>query len=463
MSTDFLCLTAHLPNECWEQVLRTLIWESDLPCKHEDTCISVQGLGSLVKVLTQSLLSGLSTCDLSSHQRTHQACHQHCPALVKTHLSSTDTVTQSVLHLYLVVIRYNPLLAADTPVAWLQVSSVCKVLAKAAMQVLGSSPGLNLQDAGNSCHQLGSALLRKWSPCVRQLWLDDNSCNIPGLLSFMEANAGSLRALDLDCFSMLAAAHFNHLMSSCSKVSKIQVTGNHMVSVLPPGVTNLVVDFVNSEDSDPPRWNSLTPAILLHRLARQQCLRVLTLDFSDFPAGIELACSYNLPELHSFGLDLALTDTSMGTDLSWLRRQGCRQLTVCLCVRSVLSIAHRHIIDQLKQIAVSNLTLSWHPPKLPHALQAMWAEVSVSKQVRLTVGKTLFDSASNALGALPRSPQVVMWPSYSGTVSGMQAIFLAGAVVSNPAMKVRLLLGKHTDLCMVGECACPSNLELLHS
>ena len=96
--------------------------------------------------------------------------------------------------------------------------------------MLGASAGLDLCDVGKHC-RLGSSRLREWSPFIRKLLLNDDSCKTPGLTAFMEANAGGLQALDLECFSPLTAAVVDHVIPSCRMVSNLNISGSQVLSL----------------------------------------------------------------------------------------------------------------------------------------------------------------------------------------------------------------------------------------
>ena len=222
-------------------------------------------------------------------------------------------------------------------------------------------------------------------------------------------------------------------------------------------MTQLEVTFGHGPGS---HWDPCTPSVMLCRLARLQLLDQVSLDFSEFQcADIQLACPFLLPELHKFRLALWLNSDSTRVDLSWLHRQPCRKLTVSICVDTDFSNPHRQLIDQLKQAAVSKLILHLCD-KLPYNFWGMWAEVHVSGEVRLEYSKRMFNSASKALQALPCCPRIVI---RAGPASSLerQAFYLSGAAIRSHAIKVQLVLSKHTDLHMVG--GWPPNLVVLHS
>ena len=344
----------------------------------------------------------------------------------------------------------------------LQLSSVCKLLCLAAARVLEASAGLSLCEVGHHC-QLGSSLLRKWSPHVRKLVLSDESFEAPGLSAFVEANGSGLRVLNLWCWELRTAALFDHMIPSCSKVTSLVMNGSQVLSLFPTALTHLDITFEFFDGDQGLRWDPSTPSALICRLARHQHLQHISLDFADHSrADLELACPFLVPELQSFSLGLVLDVKTTGVNLSWLHQQPCRKLMVQVHVCTASPEAHRQLIDQVIQAPVSVLTVHWQGPKLPHRLQSMWAELNIIQEVDLRYkGPELFTSARKALQALPDCPRIVIWADFGTRSPARRAFYLSGAAIRSHATKVQLVLRKHMDLHMVGDY--PPNLEVLHS
>ena len=328
--------------------------------------------------------------------------------------------------------------------------------------MLSSSTGLNLHRVGKLV-QLNSSLLRSWSPLIYKLQLiGDESLQASGLSEFVEANAGGLRALDLTCCSMLAAANIEHLLPSCSKVTDISIYGCQAMSVFPPLLTRLDVTFCFAGVVDGSHWDPSTASALLCRLARQQRVEAIALRFSDYYRGdIQLVSPFLLPELHSFDLDFDLRDDSSRLDISWLHRQPCRKLTVGIHVESNSSHAHMRVIDQLKHAPVSKLVLRWKLSRVPQSLQCYWAGLKVREEVHVRyAGPDLFASARRPLRAIPSCPRIVVRQRSAGTPPDRQAFFVSASAISRQTNQVQLVLSRHLDLHLVGDGAHPRNLEV---
>ena len=343
-----------------------------------------------------------------------------------------------------------------------QVSSVCKTLAIAAARVMGSSAGLNLHGVGKLV-QLDSPLLRRWSPLVRKLQLNgDNAFQAPGLSGFLVANSGGLRALDLTCSSMLAAAHIEHMLCSCSQVTDSHLWGSQAISIFPAALSHLDVTFQFADFTDASHWDRSTVSALICRLAHQQHLEAVALRFSEYHGGdIQLVSPFLLPKLHSFDLDLVLRDDSTGLDLSWLHRQPCRKLTVSIQVDSDSARAHMRVIDQLKHAPVSKLVMRWKLYRVPRSVERHWARLKVREEVQMRCARPdVFTSARQPMRAIPSCPRIVVWQRSSEAPAERQAFFLSASAISREVTQVQLVLSKHLDLHLVGGEAHPRNLEV---
>ena len=328
----------------------------------------------------------------------------------------------------------------------MQVSSVCKTICTAASRILGASYGLDLCGIKMQ-HQLGSSLLKKWSPIVRGLILDDESLKAPGLSDFVAANAGGLQTLELWGSEQPTAVTIDHIIiiMSCSKLTSLDMNVFQLLSVFPETLTHLSVSFGLSSDGS---CFPSSPSDLLWNLADHQLLEDVSFFFTG--ADMELACPFLVPELQSFCLRLVLDVESTRMNLSWLHQQPCRQLTVSIKIISASYDAHRQFVDQLRPAHVSNLVLVWNPPTMPRRIQCMWAELHVSEEVRLDYSDPgLFDSATKALQALPCCPRIVMRAGPASS-SERQAVYLSGAAIRSHVIKVQLILSKRIDLHMVG-------------
>ena len=199
-----------------------------------------------------------------------------------------------------------------------------------------------------------SSLLLAWAQNMRSLTLGEGSLGMPGISAVVEAASSRLEYVSLECNTVLAAAQAGWLLSSCSRRLAVEVEGMHSPTSFPPNMHSLFVCFGSQCVIYESPWDPLMPHALLFSLARQQPpLEQLSLEF-DVPS-VPLGCAFYLPRL-SIELEITLSDDTH-CNLSWLRNQSCRRLSMILHLHTLKPSQHDHIFAQLQPLPLDNLTI----------------------------------------------------------------------------------------------------------
>ena len=281
-----------------------------------------------------------------------------------------------------------------------QASTICKSVRAAARSVVASVGALDLSRAFQLRWQqirLDSALLLSWAPSIERLYLDTHSLNMPGLPAFARAAGDQLHDIRLGCSSMLAVVQAGHVLSSCSGPVALDLVGSYAPSALPPNMLSLRVELVGiASHSLLTHCDPSTPQALMYSAARH-CSSLKRVSLACKEAAVQLACPFTLPKLDSLRFELSLQH-GPAMDLSWLQRQPCSRLDILVAVTTDWPSQHQHLVNQLLQLTMHNLTVRWQVELTPE-LQLMWERPFPCQRIRLEIYAPIPD----ALHALPYS------------------------------------------------------------
>ena len=326
----------------------------------------------------------------------------------------------------------------------LQLSTVCRKLAQAAVRVpalrKGISVGIRHTNGIIKPDRLDSPLLLSWAAHAEALALYQDAHNTPGLAQLLAA-AVNITLLCTESEDVLAAAQVDHLISKCRPVTSLQLAGPCPPSVLPEAVEELLVgwelqgclDF----DFDPRQVD-----ILLYHCTRLPHLRRLSLDFGLLQP-VTLTCAAQLGKLDSLGIELNLCDAEIS--LSWVLAQPCEHREFWVDVITRDEGRHAAFVQQLSQIRLQMLTVTLQSD-FTAALQALWACVQAERlTIKFYAGST---QGSHALNMLPCCSTVVLELSQSWDLPA--AVQISWEALTRHASKVIICLDVPTELHVTG-------------
>ena len=258
----------------------------------------------------------------------------------------------------------------------LQLSSVSRKLAAACANVFVEASSLTLLTDAAFPHKaaLDSSLFRSLAPRLRSYSLHESSYTRPGLPAFLAA-ASPLQDLTISCSSALAAAQADHLLPSCRSLWRLVVHCTHIPCRFPPGLQQLVIHLGKEYGAGELPFDSWQPSVLIWQLADLTSLE--SLNFSIKDSRVVLDCPLHLPKLERLSIEFDLGEDTVAS-LSWLRSQPCTMLDVSIRVCTAAAAAHQALVDELRQIPITGLTL-YLESALSAEVQTMWKRVRVSK------------------------------------------------------------------------------------
>ena len=326
---------------------------------------------------------------------------------------------------------------------------MCRKLRAAAASVLRSAGHLELTGPPHRSRQpcnFGSALLQRWAPMVHSICLDRDSLPYPGLPAFL-GSASRLQRLELRCFDQLAAAQADDILPSCTTGVSLAFAGTHPPSSFPPAMHSLEARFQDARSGSVP---PLAPSALLYKLARMDLEHLETLSLVWDQAGslqdphVKLDCPKALRRLNvSITIDLA-DNTIM--DLCWLRHQPCHTLAVRVDILTDLRTQHVKLLDQLRQILVHDLAVTWRY-ECPQELQQLWQQLTIRDSVVLCFKHTIF-SKSSPLQFLPKCPKLTILAYLAHLYS--PRLYIDWTAVSNQASRFSIAVSGAVSLAFVG-------------
>ena len=259
----------------------------------------------------------------------------------------------------------------------LQVSTVCRLFANAAQQVLRLSGRLDLAYPHPSRipKAFSSKLMLSWAPDVQHIVCSDGFFYLPGVPTFLAA-ALRLSQLTLSCHSVRAAGEADAMLVYCGGLKTLTLQGDPLPCMVPLTVQTLHVRFRIDSENDAGHAD-LNHAFLC-RLLRLPHLRVLGINL--FNRAI-LSSSVQLGKLDKLMVHFEL---STNVDLAWLRVQPVQELELVICLDSSgqqvheQQEAHARLISELQPLQLTRVKLSLCSP-LPQDIAARWTAVQATE------------------------------------------------------------------------------------
>ena len=256
------------------------------------------------------------------------------------------------------------------------------------------------QPAPSALVQLGSKLVLSWAQHVTLLSIDDYilaTSDLAGIATFL-AHATRLRSVHARCSSLRTAAIADQLFGRIKSITKLACTGMYLPAIMNPGLQELELDLHAYAEytNELPGSEMLLEIAVIRLNTWVSSLKFLQIDLGQTPV---MACESFLPELQQMQISFAVGNTA--ADLSWLRTQPCRCLSITVEIDGQNYIHQAHALAELQQLQLERVFLSVSVP-YDSQMQAVWQQLSSPQAVRLL----LHHRQLMNLESLPGSPQL---------------------------------------------------------